>query len=108
MGPAPLNQHHPERIRDVAWRQIVNSAIDTAVISTDADGRVTSWSRGAEHILGWTEQGMLGHTRERVFPPDVENQARFAREIQDALSKGRGGGEEGWRVRKDGSHIWAV
>src|SRR6201996_9400393 len=108
MGTEPHYQNYPERLRGAEWRQIVNSAIDTAVISTDPDGRVTSWSRGAEHILGWTEQEMLGHTLERVFPPDAENQARFAREIQDALSKGRGGGEEGWRVRKDGSHIWAV
>ena len=29
------------------WRQIVDSAVDTAIISTDRQGRVTSWSEGA-------------------------------------------------------------
>jgi signal transduction histidine kinase/CheY-like chemotaxis protein len=28
--------------------------------------------------------------------------------MQDAIATGRGGGEEGWRVRKDGSLFWAI
>ena len=37
-----------------AWRQIVDSAIDTAIISIDTEGRITSWNEGARQILGWT------------------------------------------------------
>ena len=33
---------------------------------------------------------------------------RLAREIEDAITLGRGGGEEGWRLRKDGNRFWAV
>src|SRR6202012_5750978 len=29
-------------------------------------------------------------------------------EMSDARATGRGGGEEGWRVRKDGSRFWAI
>src|SRR5689334_2938542 len=85
------------------WRQIVNSAVDTAVISLDRQGRITSWSAGAARLLGWTEAEMLGNTLDRIFPP---GSGQLEREVADAIAHGKGGGEEGWRVRKDGTRIW--
>ncbi len=32
------------------WRQMVNSALDTGIISIDPQGRVTSWNEGASRI----------------------------------------------------------
>jgi PAS domain S-box-containing protein len=90
------------------WRQIVDGATDTAIISTNRQGEVTSWNTGAERILGWAEEEMIGLTLDRIFTPEGQQSREFAREIEDAISKGRGGGEEGWRVRKDGSRFWAV
>lgn len=89
------------------WRQIVDSAVETAIISTDLDGRVTSWNEGARLILGWSAAEMIGQTLDRLFPEDSGSSA-LRREMADAVSGGRGGGEEGWRVRKDGSLIWAA
>jgi PAS domain S-box-containing protein len=90
------------------WRQIVDGATDTAIISTNLKGEVVSWNVGAERLLGWTEEEMAGHTLDRVFTPEGQQHGEFTREMADATSKGRGGGEEGWRVRKDGSRFWAV
>jgi PAS domain S-box-containing protein len=90
------------------WRQIVDGATDTAIISTNRNGEVTSWNLGAERILGWAEEEMLGLTLDRIFTPEGQQSREFAREVEDAVSKGKGGGEEGWRVRKDGSRFWAV
>lgn len=89
------------------WRQIVNGATDTAIISTDDRGNVTSWNSGATNILGWPEHEMLGQSLSRIFP-EADPAARLSREMQDAVSLGRGGGDEGWRLRKDGSRLWAV
>ena len=50
------------------WRQIVDSAIDTAIISTDRQGRVTSWNEGAHRILGWTEAEMIGQSPRPPLP----------------------------------------
>jgi len=86
------------------WRQIVNSAVDTAIVSLDRQGRITSWNAGATRILGWSEAEMLGKTLERIFPPGSD---QLEREIASAIADGRGGGEEGWRLRKDGNPIWA-
>ena len=94
----------PDTITAAAWRQIVQSATDTAIISTDPSGRVTSWNEGARRILGWTEEDMLGQSLERLFEaPD-----QIARELEDAASHGRGGGTEGWRLTNGGDRIWAV
>lgn len=98
----------PESISAADWRQIVNSAIDTAIVSTDAQGRVTSWNKGAERILGWAETEMLGQTLERIFSDPETARAQLGKEIAEAIEHGRGGGEEGWRVRKDGERIWAA
>lgn len=98
----------PERISAAQWRQIVNSARDTAIISLDTDGRVTSWNAGAVLLLGWTEEEMLGQSLDRLFPPQDTARGILATEIADARSKGRGGGEEGWRQRKDGSRFWGA
>lgn len=98
----------PVQLDAFEWRQIVDSATDTAIISTNLRGEVTSWNVGAERILGWTEQEMVGHTLDRIFTLEGQRSREFAREMADALTKGRGGGEEGWRVRKDESKFWAV
>jgi PAS domain S-box-containing protein len=90
------------------WRQIVNSATDTAIISTDSEGRVTSWNEGARRILGWSETEMLGETLECIFTAEDRARGQLSREMADAVARGRGGGEEGWRVRNDGSRLWAA
>jgi PAS domain S-box-containing protein len=91
-----------------AWRQIVDSAVDTAIISTDRDGCVQIWSEGAARLLGWSEAEMLGQSLERVFTPEDRAIGWLSNEMADALAHGRGGGSEGWRMRKDGSRFWAV
>jgi PAS domain S-box-containing protein len=98
----------PDPIAAPAWRQMVDSALDTAIISTDSQGRVTSWNEGAHHILGWTEHEMLGNTFECIFTPEDQARGLLHLEIAQARAHGRGGGEEGWRVCKDGSRIWAA
>ena len=99
-----MNKFSPEALTAAEWRQIVQSATDTAIISLDKSGKVTSWNEGACRLLGWTEAEMLGQTLDRLF--DDPNQVR--REIVEAEATGRGGGVEGWRVRKGGDRLWAA
>ena len=89
------------------WRQIVDSAVGTAIITTDLQGRVTSWNEGAFRMLGWSAAEVLGETLERLFPAG-QGAAALQQEMSDALAVGRGGGMEGWRIRRDGSQVWAV
>src|SRR5579872_3761634 len=50
---------------------------------------------------------MVGQTLHRLFPGD-SGAAAISGEIDEALRSGRGGGEEGWRVRKGGEQFWAA
>lgn len=89
------------------YRQILNSAVETAIITLDTTGHVTGWSEGARNLLGWTESEMLGQSLSIIFPHDGGGEQRLRTEISDALERGLGG-TEGWRLRKDGARIWAV
>ena len=90
------------------WRQIVDSAVDTAIISIDTQGRAVTWNAGAARLFGWKEEEMRGRSLDCLFTPEDQSFGRLAGEMRDAAREGRGGGEEGWRVRKDGSAFWAV
>ena len=51
---------------------------------------------------------MIGQDLARLFTVEDQQAGRFHSETLDALAHGRGGGEEGWRMRRDGSRFWAV
>jgi PAS domain S-box-containing protein len=93
------------RGRDVELRRLAAIVQSTAeaVISLDAEGRVTSWNRGAEHLLGWTESEVLGRHIDFLSPPD-----RSAEELA-VLGRLRGGEEiapyETARVTKGGRSV---
>jgi PAS domain S-box-containing protein len=106
MLPRPAAE--PSILSAAQLRQIIDGATDTAIISTDKAGFVTSWSLGAQRIFGWSEEEMLGQVLDRLFTEEDRNFGLLAREMDDALEYGRGGGEEGWRIRKDGSRMWAT
>jgi len=87
-------------------RQILDSATDFAIIATDLDGIVTRWNHGAENILGWSEQEMLGRSLSPFFTPEDRAVGRPQIEMQCALDTGRGN-DERWHLRADGSRFWA-
>lgn len=85
---------------------ILQSIVDHAVITLDRDGRVTSWNEGAERILGWTEEEILGQSADVFFTPeDVENGRRDV-EMSTALERGRAE-DERWHRKKGGERLWA-
>lgn len=90
------------------WRQIIDSARETAIITLDRDRKVTTWSHGAEVLFGWAESEMLGRELDCLFTQEDRDANTLGNEFKDAVESGRGGGEEGWRLAKDGRLIWAV
>jgi PAS domain S-box-containing protein len=91
-----------------AWQQLVDSAIETAIVSIDLQGRVRTWSAGAASIFGWSRSEMVGQSLERLFETIDREQGKLQKEMAEAVATGRGGGEEGWRLRRDGTRFWAV
>jgi PAS domain S-box-containing protein len=87
-------------------RQIVHSAIDFGIITFDLDGRVTSWSVGAEEILGWSEAEIIGRPAAVFFVEEDRAAGIPETEMRAARERGRGA-DERWHERRDGSRFWA-
>ena len=95
------------RDADTRHRQILDSALDYAIVTTDLDGLVTRWSAGAEVILGWSEVEMLGKPGRIFFTNEDIVNGVPEREMRVSREAGRGF-DERWHVRKDGSRFFAL
>jgi PAS domain S-box-containing protein len=85
---------------------VLESAIDYAIITLDLHGKITSWSKGAEIILGWAEDEIVGKPAAVFFTPEDRSRGAPESEMTNALTQGRGT-DERWHMRKDGSRFWA-
>ncbi len=85
---------------------MVEAVTDYAIFMLDPQGFITSWNRGAERIKGYGAEEIIGVHFSVFYPPE----AILAGDPEQALlivgEDGQFSGE-GWRVRKDGSLIWA-
>ena len=99
---------HDEAMREseARHRQILDGATDFAIMAMDPSGKLTRWNRGAENVLGWLEQEMLGEPASRIFTPEDQASRQCEREMEAALEQGRAI-DERWHVRKDGERFWA-
>ena len=72
----------------------------------DPRGYVMTWNAGAELIQGYKAEEVIGQHFSRFYPPEAVARAHPEHELKVAAEVGRFE-EEGWRVRKDGSRLWA-
>lgn len=86
--------------------RILASATDYAIIATDRTGHVTRWNTGAERILGWREDEVLGGPARVVFTPEDREAHRPETEMTLALRDGSAP-DERWHMRKNGERFWA-
>jgi PAS domain S-box-containing protein len=87
-------------------RLLVESTEDYAIILLDPEGKVVSWNPGAERILGYSAEEIIGRPFELFFSPEDTAAGRPAHELQLATETGRAA-DENWRVRRDGTRFWA-
>jgi PAS domain S-box-containing protein len=85
---------------------LVDHVQDYAIFMLDPNGLVATWNRGAERIKGYRAEQIIGRHFSIFYTPEAIARDHPAHELEAALRDGRFG-EEGWRVRKDGSRFWA-
>lgn len=77
-----------------------------AVITLDANGFITSWNQGAEHLVGRTAHEVVGQHVSLLYTADQVADGLPERLLARAAELGSYI-DEGWRRRKDGSWAWA-
>ncbi|HWP05247.1 MAG TPA: PAS domain S-box protein [Polyangiaceae bacterium] len=88
------------------FRLLVDGVEDYAIHMLDPQGNVTTWNKGAARTTGYSADEIVGRSFTLFFPPEDVEAGKPARELATALREGRNE-DEGWRVRKDGTHFWA-
>ncbi len=88
------------------YRLIVESATEYAILTMDMASSITSWNSGAERLLGYTEEEILGRDASILFWPDERGDGHLAIEMRRALAEGCANNER-WHQRKDGSRFFA-
>src|SRR5947209_1955874 len=78
---------------------------DYAFITFDAESRITSWSRGAERLLGYPEAEILGQPGSLFFTPEDRLTGEDEQELATARQEGCAE-DERWHLRRNGSRFW--
>lgn len=94
------------RASEERFRAVVDSASDYAIFTLDGDNKITSWSKGAENIFGWTEQEIIGSDGALLFTPEDREKGEPRKEVTTALREGRAE-DERWHIRKDQTLFFA-
>ena len=92
--------------REEHFRMIVESAIDFAIFTLSLNGHITSWNIGAERILGYSEEEILGQHVSIIFTAEDNAKGRAEFEMHGALFEGREN-DDRWHVKKGGIRFWA-
>ena len=87
------------------YQLLVESVRDYAIFALDPTGHVITWNNGAERFKGYEREEILGKHFSVFYTPE-EADTKPKMELEVATKEGRVE-DEGWRVRKDGSRIWA-
>ena len=89
--PVPAPRRERQRLRDLLL---------------DPNGHIATWNKGAERIEGYKASEIIGKHFSIFYPPEVAATGKCETELEVAAQDGRFE-EEGWRVRKDGTRLWA-
>jgi PAS domain S-box-containing protein len=88
------------------FAELVNGVEDHAIYLLDRQGIVLTWNAGARRIKGYTADEIVGQSFTCLYTPEDVAAGWPLEELRKAAEVGRIE-DEGWRVRKDGSKIWA-
>ena len=88
------------------YRLLVEAVFDYAIYMLDPDGNVTSWNAGARRFKGYEASEIIGQHFSRFYTEEDRAAGAPQRALETAIKEGKFE-QEGWRVRKDGTRLWA-
>jgi PAS domain S-box-containing protein len=92
--------------RDRRYGQLIEAVTDYAIFQLDANGLVSSWNPGAERIKGYKAEEIIGRHFSCFYTAEDQEAGLPDKVLDTAKREGRYEAEA-WRVRKDGSRLFA-
>ena len=92
--------------RDLRLRQLIGGLNELGLFMLDPAGKVVSWNKGAERIMGWDAPEILGKHFSLLFEPQEREAEKSGEALRRAVTEGRFEDQVS-RVRKDGGRYWA-
>lgn len=94
------------RASEERLRLVIENAHDYAIFSMDLARRITIWNTGAERLLGYTGQEVLGQPADLIFTEEDRAAGVPQLETSTALVEGRSS-DDRYHRRKDNTWFWA-
>jgi len=92
------------RASEERFRLFVNNVRDYALFQMDTDGRIATWNSGAQLVLGYAAEEIIGQPAASLFVPEDVAAGEPEKEMREAATLGRAE-DERWHLRKDGSRL---
>lgn len=104
MKPKSISPH--TSVTDIdRFRLFISGVSDYAIYMLTPEGIVDSWNAGAQRFKGYTASEIIGQHFSRFYTDEDRANGMPKRALEIAVKEGKFE-DEGWRVRKDGTHFW--
>ncbi len=100
-----LTLEERRRESDEWFRAILEEASDYAIFTTDAANLIDSWTPGAQSVLGWTTDEVIGQPTDITFTAEDREAGIPAKEFETAREQDYAS-DVRWHVRKDGTEVF--
>ncbi|MEO7101734.1 MAG: PAS domain S-box protein [Gemmatimonadaceae bacterium] len=88
------------------YKLLVDKVQDYAIFALDPLGNILTWNAGAQRLKGYLPHEIIGKHFSVFYPRHDIEAGKPDWELEVATRVGQVE-DEGWRLRKDGSHFWA-
>jgi len=88
------------------FQNLVRRVKDYAIFFVEPSGHIKTWNDGAQRIIGYAPDEILGRHVSILYPIQVAAAGQPQRNLERAASLGPFRGDD-WRVRRNGTPFWA-
>jgi len=87
------------------FQMLIEGVVDYAIFALDKEGHVASWNSGAQKVMGYTTEEIMGKNFGIFYRPDERRAGAPNRALELAVQRGKHE-VEGWLIRKNGAPVF--